>query len=109
MNLLEEIYLKRDIQREKFLSIIEIIDMIEGVESVDYDNVLDILEHFNVFALPTYILSNDDKNPLYKESQNQYFELNFLLSQVNPDELTPKDAHDLLYQLKQLVSNSAHL
>lgn len=45
----------------------------------------------------------------YQHQQNQYFEINSLLSQVNPDELTPKDAHDLLYQLKQLVSNSAHL
>lgn len=37
--------------------------------------------------------------------QNQLFSLQDELSAVNPDTLTPKQAHDLLYHLKEIISH----
>ncbi|WP_201619085.1 DNA mismatch repair protein MutS [Psychrobacter maritimus] len=41
------------------------------------------------------------KNP----QQNQLFNLQDELSAINPDNLTPKQAHDLLYHLKEIISH----
>ena len=46
----------------------------------------------------TQITSN---NP----QQNQLFNLQDELSAINPDNLTPKQAHDLLYHLKEIISH----
>lgn len=45
----------------------------------------------------------------HQYQQNQYVEIKTTLDKVNPDELTPKQAHDLLYQLKQLASSKLGL
>ena len=37
--------------------------------------------------------------------QNQLFSLEDELSAINPDNLTPKQAHDLLYHLKEIISH----
>ena len=37
--------------------------------------------------------------------QNQLFSLKEELSAINPDNLTPKQAHDLLYHLKEIISH----
>ena len=37
--------------------------------------------------------------------QNQLFSLQDELSAINPDNLTPKQAHDLLYHLKEIISH----
>ena len=45
----------------------------------------------------------------YQSIKNQYDKLKSALSSLNPDELTPKQAHDLIYQLKQLTSGETDL
>ena len=37
--------------------------------------------------------------------QNQLFSLQDELAAINPDNLTPKQAHDLLYHLKEIISH----
>ncbi len=37
--------------------------------------------------------------------QNQLFSLQDELSAIDPDSLTPKQAHDLLYHLKKIISH----
>ena len=37
--------------------------------------------------------------------QNQLFSLQYELNAINPDNLTPKQAHDLLYHLKKFISH----
>ena len=37
--------------------------------------------------------------------QNQLFSLQYELAAINPDNLTPKQAHDLLYHLKEIISH----
>ena len=37
--------------------------------------------------------------------QNQLFTLQYELSAIDPDSLTPKQAHDLLYHLKEIISH----
>ncbi|WP_201611775.1 DNA mismatch repair protein MutS [Psychrobacter immobilis] len=37
--------------------------------------------------------------------QNQLFSLEYELIAINPDNLTPKQAHDLLYHLKEIISH----
>ncbi len=37
--------------------------------------------------------------------QNQLFSLQDELNAINPDNLTPKQAHDLLYHLKKFISH----
>ena len=41
----------------------------------------------------------------HNPQQNQLFSLQDELSAVNPDNLTPKQAHDLLYHLKEIISH----
>lgn len=45
----------------------------------------------------------------YNSIKNQYLKLESALSTLNPDELSPKQAHDLLYRLKQLASSQTDL
>ncbi|MBF4490206.1 DNA mismatch repair protein MutS [Psychrobacter sp. N25K4-3-2] len=44
-------------------------------------------------------------NTLNNPQQNQLFSLQDELSAINPDNLTPKQAHDLLYHLKKFISH----
>ena len=41
----------------------------------------------------------------HNPQQNQLFSLQDELSTINPDDLTPKQAHDLLYRLKEIISH----
>ncbi|WP_299068188.1 DNA mismatch repair protein MutS [uncultured Psychrobacter sp.] len=43
-------------------------------------------------------------NPIDNQQQNQWFTLQSELDSIDPDSLTPKQAHDMLYSLKQLIS-----
>ncbi len=45
------------------------------------------------------------QNSGHNPQQNQLFSLEYKLSAVNPDNLTPKQAHDLLYHLKEIISH----
>ena len=53
----------------------------------------------------TVITSQQAPSLADKNKQNQLLELQQTLSNINPDSLTPKQAHDLLYTLKQLISS----
>ena len=44
-------------------------------------------------------------NTLNNPQQNQLFSLQDELNSINPDNLTPKQAHDLLYHLKKFISH----
>ncbi|MGP9545153.1 DNA mismatch repair protein MutS [Psychrobacter sp. AOP7-B1-25] len=44
-------------------------------------------------------------NMLNNPKQNQLFSLQDELSMIDPDSLTPKQAHDLLYHLKKIISH----
>lgn len=46
----------------------------------------------------------DNQNTASIPQQNQLFSLQDELATINPDNLTPKQAHDLLYHLKQIIS-----
>ncbi|MGP5490669.1 DNA mismatch repair protein MutS [Psychrobacter celer] len=57
-------------------------------------------------------LTTIEANPLSHEQaaadipqQNQLFSLQDELAAINPDNLTPKQAHDLLYHLKEIISH----
>ena len=45
------------------------------------------------------------QNSGHNPQQNQLFSLRDELSAINPDNLTPKQAHDLLYHLKEIISH----
>ena len=45
------------------------------------------------------------QNPGHNPQQNHLFSLQDELSAINPDNLTPKQAHDLLYHLKEIISH----
>ncbi|WP_352259155.1 DNA mismatch repair protein MutS [Psychrobacter sp. TB55-MNA-CIBAN-0194] len=53
------------------------------------------------------IISIDGKNPSIDiiPQQNQLFSLQDELHAIDPDSLTPKQAHDLLYHLKKIISH----
>ena len=59
--------------------------------------------------LETEILNINENNQAAKitdiPQQNQLFSLQDELSAINPDNLTPKQAHDLLYHLKKIISH----
>ena len=48
--------------------------------------------------------SNKNQSATVIPQQNQLFSLQDELNSVNPDNLTPKQAHDLLYHLKEIIS-----
>ena len=52
--------------------------------------------------------SSDTKNNQYQKVREEDA-LYSALAKIQPDELTPKEAHDLLYQLQQLASAQTHL
>lgn len=56
-------------------------------ERTDLDSIIQTQEEFNI------------------PQQNQLFNLRDELSAINPDTLTPKQAHDLLYHLKEIISH----
>ncbi|WGV12641.1 DNA mismatch repair protein MutS [Psychrobacter maritimus] len=45
------------------------------------------------------------QKPGHNPQQNHLFSLQDELSAINPDNLTPKQAHDLLYHLKEIISH----
>jgi DNA mismatch repair protein MutS len=59
--------------------------------------------------LETEILNISENNQAAKMTdipqQNQLFSLQYELSAIDPDSLTPKQAHDLLYHLKKIISH----
>ena len=59
--------------------------------------------------LETEILNISENNQTAKMAnipqKNQLFSLQDELSAINPDNLTPKQAHDLLYHLKKIISH----
>ena len=59
---------------------------------------------YNRQALDTIDVNEDQKNYNISE-QNQLFSLQDELSTIDPDSLTPKQAHDLLYHLKKIMSH----
>ncbi|MFC6380474.1 DNA mismatch repair protein MutS [Psychrobacter glacincola] len=48
---------------------------------------------------------NQTKNINDNPQQNQLFSLQDELNAIDPDSLTPKQAHDLIYQLKKIISH----
>lgn len=50
-------------------------------------------------------INNQTKNINNNPQQNQLFSLQDELSAIDPDSLTPKQAHDLLYHLKKSISH----
>ncbi len=82
------------------------------------DNKSDLANSLNEIRQPNYpnsYVNNRQNNAdtiskqativVNKTEQNQLSELQQTLSNTNPDSLTPKQAHDLLYTLKQLISS----
>ena len=53
--------------------------------------------------------NSQTQNKNYISQQNQLFSLQDKLSAINPDNLTPKQAHDLLYHLKEIISHQREL
>ena len=49
--------------------------------------------------------NSNNQNITNITEQNQLFSLQDELSAINPDNLTPKQAHDLLYHLKKIISH----
>ena len=49
--------------------------------------------------------TNQTQNVGLNPQQNHLFSLQDELSAINPDNLTPKQAHDLLYHLKEIISH----
>ena len=82
------------------------------------DNKSDLANSLNEIRQPNYpnsYVNNRQNNAdtiskqativVNKTEQNQLSELQQTLSNINPDSLTPKQAHDMLYTLKQLISS----
>ena len=53
--------------------------------------------------------SNKNQSATFIPQQNQLFSLQDELHAIDPDTLTPKQAHDLLYHLKEIISHQREL
>ena len=70
MGLAEAITLKCNAEREKYLSV---YDVIEIINSDDIDLVIHIMDSSGLFSLKVYELNNlDPYNPIYKPVCNSY-------------------------------------
>ncbi|MDO5768595.1 MAG: DNA mismatch repair protein MutS, partial [Psychrobacter sp.] len=76
----------------------------EAANSVDFDAHSKSVDHQN------QSLSNVAAPDIeYKSTNNQWVKIECLLSKTDPDALTPRQAHGLLYQLKELISDPTDL
>ncbi len=84
----------------------------ESVRTVDDKNELaksvnDKCDHINGLATEKSDISRINQSQIMADipQQNQLFSLQDELSAIDPDTLTPKQAHDLLYHLKKIISH----
>jgi DNA mismatch repair protein MutS len=74
----------------------ELAKSLNDKQQQNYENKVESVSLSN-----THQTQNSGHNP----QQNQLFSLQDELSAINPDNLTPKQAHDLLYHLKEIISH----
>lgn len=66
MGLVEAITLKGNAEREKYLSVLEVIDIINSHKKNDIDEVISVMDSVGLFSLTVYELnSSDPYNPIY--------------------------------------------
>jgi len=85
---------------------------VENVRTVDDKNELaksvnDKCDHMNGLATEKSDIKTTNQSQIMNNipQQNQLFSLQDELSAIDPDTLTPKQAHDLLYHLKKIISH----
>ncbi|WP_372843453.1 DNA mismatch repair protein MutS [Psychrobacter sp.] len=85
---------------------------VENVRTLDDKNELaksvnDKCDHINCHRTDKYNRSRTNQSQITTDipQQNQLFNLQDELKAINPDNLTPKQAHDLLYHLKKIISH----
>ena len=85
---------------------------VENVRTVDDKNELaksvnDKCDHMNGHEIERADVSRINQSQIMNNipQQNQLFSLQDELSAIDPDSLTPKQAHDLLYHLKKIISH----
>ncbi|MGE6361412.1 DNA mismatch repair protein MutS [Psychrobacter glacincola] len=85
---------------------------LENVITVDDKNELaksvnDKCDHMNGHEIEKTDIKTTNQSQImtYIPQQNQLFSLQDELSAIDPDTLTPKQAHDLLYHLKKIISH----
>lgn len=85
---------------------------LENVITVDDKNELaksvnDKCDHMNGHEIEKANVSRINQSQIMTDipQQNQLFSLQDELSAIDPDTLTPKQAHDLLYHLKKIISH----
>ncbi|WP_198329585.1 DNA mismatch repair protein MutS [Psychrobacter cibarius] len=85
---------------------------VENVTTVDDKNELaksvnDKCEHMNYHETEKVDINLTNHTQAMNDipQQNQLFSLQDELSAIDPDSLTPKQAHDLLYRLKKIISH----
>ena len=84
----------------------------ESVRTVDDKNELaksvnDKCDHMNGHEIERADIKTTNQSQIMADipQQNQLFSLQDELSAIDPDTLTPKQAHDLLYHLKKIISH----
>ncbi|MFK3988769.1 DNA mismatch repair protein MutS [Psychrobacter sp. NPDC064578] len=85
---------------------------VENVRTLDDKNELaksvnDKCDHMNGHEIEKVDIKTTNKSQIMNNipQQNQLFSLQDELSAIDPDTLTPKQAHDLLYHLKKIISH----
>ncbi|MGP9490979.1 DNA mismatch repair protein MutS [Psychrobacter sp. AOP7-B1-24] len=85
---------------------------VESVRTVDDKNELakslnDKCDHMNGHEIERADIKTTNQSQIMADipQQNQLFSLQDELSAIDPDTLTPKQAHDLLYHLKKIISH----
>lgn len=85
---------------------------VENEKTIDDKNELaksvnDKCDHINCHRTEKDNRSHTNQSQITTDitQQNQLFSLQDELSAINPDNLTPKQAHDLLYHLKEIISH----
>ncbi|WP_201539856.1 DNA mismatch repair protein MutS [Psychrobacter sp. 1044] len=85
---------------------------VENVRTLDDKNELaksvnDKCDHMNGHEIEKADIKTTNKSQIMADipQQNQLFSLQDELSAIDPDTLTPKQAHDLLYHLKKIISH----
>lgn len=85
---------------------------VENVRTLDDKNELaksvnDKCDHMNGHEIEKADIKTTNQSQIMADipQQNQLFSLQDELSAINPDTLTPKQAHDLLYHLKKIISH----
>ncbi len=85
---------------------------VENVRTLDDKNELaksvnDKCDHMNGHEIEKADIKTTNQSQIMADipQQNQRFSLQDELSAIDPDTLTPKQAHDLLYHLKKIISH----